>query len=251
MSYDLFKDYVNSILSAISTIAGVGDLIGKGTQLLLYAIKKGLKTIKVAGTTYTVKGLAEFVYTKIKGAIGEIQKVLKWLDGKTGGTEFTDTWKAEIMPPVKSAMNAAEQKSAAFKNTLFEKNSNEIDPFDSKIKDFVQEELNNPDKKIMFRKGYEVSLSDLVHDEHDLKEYMEEWMDQKVAHFLSKLEESGIEIPEDEFGPRQSKFSIVIREIYDTARSIDEYLDFNDNNLEINDYTYLVKAFWYYLRDYQ
>jgi hypothetical protein len=94
---------VNSILSMISTITGVGDLIGKGAKLLLHAIKTGLKTIKVGLQTYTISGLGKFLYEKISTVFPQIKQAVAWLDQKVGTNEFSDVWNNNMLPQIRSA----------------------------------------------------------------------------------------------------------------------------------------------------
>jgi hypothetical protein len=104
----LRKKPVNTVLSIISTIPLIGDTVGKGTKILLYAISKGWKTIKFGLKTFRVKNLAQFLLDKITPQSAKIQSVLGDTDKKKAGTsEFSDLWLKNILPNIEAAARTA------------------------------------------------------------------------------------------------------------------------------------------------
>ena len=74
---------VDAILSAISVIPIYGDIVGKGTQLLLLAINKGYKTVAFGNKTYTIAGLATFIKDRLdKINEPEVKHLLDTVDEK-------------------------------------------------------------------------------------------------------------------------------------------------------------------------
>lgn len=73
---------LNAVLSMISVIPVYGDIIGKGSKLLLHAAKTGLKTAKWGAKVHTLASLGSFVKlnidkvdeTAIAKALGEIDR---------------------------------------------------------------------------------------------------------------------------------------------------------------------------------
>jgi hypothetical protein len=82
--------YVNAILSAISMIPTIGDIIGKGTMMLFKAMKDGSNQIKWLTHTYTISGLALFIQKELnKIPLNDIQEVLATADKFTRNPEGT------------------------------------------------------------------------------------------------------------------------------------------------------------------
>ena len=78
-----------ALLSAISVIPVYGDAIGKGTKLLLGAIKAG-KAIKLGAKTYTVASLGAVLKTQLaKVNDVEVKVLLDEIDGQTGKPKGT------------------------------------------------------------------------------------------------------------------------------------------------------------------
>ena len=95
-------DKVNAALSSISIIPIAGDIVGKGAKLLFHAISRGLKTVKLAGTSYSMAGLAMFLEEQIKSIMPEITAALNKLDEKVGAEDFKfiDVFNNEILKKI-------------------------------------------------------------------------------------------------------------------------------------------------------
>ena len=98
---------IPAIFSAIATIPTVGDIIGKGSNLLFHTMEQGLKAIKLGSRTYTVQGLAAFLLDKIRKYQTEIKAALNWLDKKVGTRELSRLWNKTLMPQIVTASKQA------------------------------------------------------------------------------------------------------------------------------------------------
>ena len=99
------EDPVGVILSSISMIAGVGDIIAKSAKVCIWAIKKGLKVIRVGAASYNVSSVANFVLEQVEMYNRQIQDVLQILDEKTNQTKgyFQEKFDALILAPISEA----------------------------------------------------------------------------------------------------------------------------------------------------
>ena len=104
---------IEAILNAISVIPLIGDALGKGTIVLLRAIKSAKTAIKWGGTTYTIGSLGIFLKEQMdKAPEQEIRSVLNVMDKKLGNKE--GTMYSKYVTEVKGAINnAASQHSPA------------------------------------------------------------------------------------------------------------------------------------------
>lgn len=104
---------VEAILNAISVIPLIGDALGKGTIVLLRAIKSAKTAIKWGATTYTIGGLGIFLKEQMdKAPEQEIRSVLNVMDKKLNVAE--GTMYSKYTTEIKGAVNnAASQHSPA------------------------------------------------------------------------------------------------------------------------------------------
>lgn len=73
--------YVDALLSAISIVPTVGDIVGKGTKYLFKAIESGQDTVSLGTQAYTIHGLAGFIKKELdKIPSRVIQKALSKAD---------------------------------------------------------------------------------------------------------------------------------------------------------------------------
>lgn len=94
------KDPVGVILSAISMIPTIGDIIGKSAKVFIWATKKGLKSIKVGADLYDVTSVGQFVLEQLNQHSEGIEKILNSLDEQAGVTSghFKSLYNEKVLP---------------------------------------------------------------------------------------------------------------------------------------------------------
>lgn len=110
--YAIREKPLNAFLSAISVIPIYGDIVGKGTKLLLWGIRTG-KTMKLGAKTYTVTGLGGLLkknWDKISDA--EVEALADEIDNQTEQPKGT-MWSLYIKKIKGPINNAAAGKISA------------------------------------------------------------------------------------------------------------------------------------------
>ena len=73
-------DVLGTIFNSLSVIPTVGDIIGKGSKLLLDAIRRKSGTLNFLGKTYSVQGLADYLYSNMNKAEQSIKDMLSTVE---------------------------------------------------------------------------------------------------------------------------------------------------------------------------
>ena len=104
---------LESIMSAISVIPVYGDLIGKGSLLLLKAIKANSKAISFGTKTWTVAGLAGEINKGMQKSDNEIKLVLNHVDSITGEKrgKLYNMYTKRLKDPVNQALAPEKTRS--------------------------------------------------------------------------------------------------------------------------------------------